>query len=77
MWKGAHFSFAFINIHKQSTIHCKIPAKTLCHHEQAIPLERKQGTLQNNPKTSESSTAESDTQLSAKEHARHNQRSGK
>lgn len=77
MWKGAH------TFHLPSLIYINSPlytAKSLpkqCHHEQAIPLERKQGTQQNNPKTSESSTAESDTQLSAKEHARHNQRSGK
>lgn len=45
MWKGAHiFTFAFINIHKNPTIHCrKIPVKTVCHHEQATALERKQG----------------------------------
>lgn len=64
MWKGAHtFTFTFINIHKNSTIHYKkIPVKTVCHHEQAIPLERKQGKQQNKTKIYDSSTTESDSE---------------
>lgn len=63
MWKGAHTcTFAFINIHKTPTIHCrKIPVKTVCHQEQAIPLERKQGKQQNKTKIYEPSS-ESDTE---------------
>lgn len=49
IWMGTPTStFTFINIHKTGTMQCrKIPVKTVCHHEQPIPLERKQGKWQN------------------------------
>lgn len=78
MERFRHISFTLLNIHKHIHIYTKkIYDETLCHHEEAIPLDRKQGKQQNNQKISESSTAESVTELSSRDYTGHNQRSGK
>lgn len=82
MWKGAHtfHSLTLININTPLYTEISLQKHCVTMHK-AIPLERKQGKQQSNPKISESRTAESVKYsqiltLSSKEYAGHNERSG-